>query len=178
MPKRVAITGPESTGKTALAKSLADFFGVEAVPEFARQYLQNFEHRYTLDDVIEIAKGQKRLIDDKKTKNERILIADTEFLVLKIWTKYVFKTVPNFIEEELAKQDYDIYLLCDVDLEWESDPLRENPDKAERVELFEMYRAELEKMKVNYKIISGIGNKRFQNALDLLKEFGVTFENG
>lgn len=177
MPKEIAILGPESTGKTALAESLAKIFGVEAIPEYARQYLKNFSRKYTIDDVVEIAKGQQQLIDDKRVKKESVLISDTELIVCKIWTKYVYNTVPEFIADNILKQKFDVYLLCDIDLEWENDPLRENPKKSEREELFEMYKVELEKMNANYRIVSGFDKKRVQNALYYLKEFGIVPPN-
>lgn len=162
---KIAITGPESTGKSSLAESLAEIHGVKAVPEYAREYLSNFELPYTIDDVVKIAREQERLIEEKATTSDEILIADTELLVCKIWTTFVFGEVPECIQKAFEKQSFDLYLLCDIDLEWEADPLRENPSKSERKQLFEMYRVALEQANYRYEIISGKGKIREQNAL-------------
>jgi nicotinamide riboside kinase len=54
-------------------------------------------------------------------------------------------------------------LLCDIDLPWEEDPLREHPDR--RKELFDIYYRSLLNMKVDYVIISGSGDKRLERAI-------------
>ncbi|MDR0969846.1 MAG: ATP-binding protein [Lentimicrobiaceae bacterium] len=165
---KIAITGPESTGKSSLAKSLAEIYGVKAIPEYAREYLSNFELPYTIDDIVKIAREQERLIKEKATTSDKILIADTELLVCKIWTIFVFNKVPEFIRKAFAEQQFDLYLLCDIDLAWEADPLRENPSKSERKQLFEMYRVALEQANCCYAIISGKDEQRVQNAIKMI----------
>ena len=162
---KIAITGPESTGKSSLAESLAEIYGVKAIPEYAREYLSNFELPYTIDDIVKIAREQERLIKEKATTSDEILIADTELLVCKIWTTFVFDEVSEFIQKAFDGQQFDLYLLCDIDLAWEADPLRENPSKSERKQLFEMYRVALEQANYRYVIISGQGEQRVQNAI-------------
>ena len=78
---KIAITGPESTGKSTLAEKLARHFNVGFIPEYSRTYLENFEGQYTENDVVEIAKGQYNLILEEEKKNPEILIADTETIV-------------------------------------------------------------------------------------------------
>ena len=112
---KIAITGPESTGKSTLAEALAKYFGTEYIPEYSRTYLENFEGRYSEDDVVEIAKGQHKLIVEKKEYSQNILIADTEIIVCKIWVEYVFKHSNATINNILKEQDFDLYLLCDID---------------------------------------------------------------
>ena len=166
---KIAVTGPESTGKSTLAKDLAKYFKINAVPEYAREYLKNFAGDYTIDDVITIAEGQQKLISEREMQNPNILIADTELIVCKIWTEYVYNTTPDFIEKALSKQKFDFYLLCDIDLPWTYDPLRENPNLDERKDLFQRYKSQLDKMKAPYGIVSGSGETRFQNALNHIK---------
>lgn len=165
---RIAITGPESTGKTQLAQELAQHYGVEAVYEYAREYLADFTDRYTIDDVCNISKGQQRLIEEKAKEKPTILIADTEAIVCKIWTEYVFNEVPSSIEKDLHAQQFDLYLLCSTDLPWTYDKLRENPDIEERNELFAMYKEELERNGFNYSIVKGQDEARTQSAIEAI----------
>ena len=168
---KVAITGPESTGKSTLAEKLAHHYKTDFVPEYSRTYLENFEGRYTEDDVVEIAKGQHNLILEEEKKSSKILIADTEIVVCKIWVEYVFKHSNKIIDEILKQQDFDLYLLCDIDLPWTYDPLRENPNIEERKELFEIYRNTLEQMKVPFEIVSGDDEVRVNNAIKVIEKY-------
>ena len=168
---KIAITGPESTGKSTLAEKLAHHYKTDFVPEYSRTYLENFEGRYTEDDVVEIAKGQHNLILEEEKKSSKILIADTEIVVCKIWVEYVFKHSNKIIDEILKQQDFDLYLLCDIDLPWTYDPLRENPNIDERKELFEIYRNTLEQMKVPFEIVSGDDEVRVNNAIKVIEKY-------
>lgn len=76
--------------------------------------------------MIAIAKGQQRSIDEATKRDKEILISDTEAIVNKVWCEYVFNQTPKEIEDLVQKQDFDLYLLCDTDLQWTFDPLREN----------------------------------------------------
>ena len=168
---KIAITGPESTGKSTLSEKLAHHYNTNFVPEYSRSYLENFVGQYTENDVVEIAKGQYNLILEEEKKSSKILIADTEIVVCKIWVEYVFKHSNRVIDEILKQQDFDLYLLCDIDLPWTYDPLRENPNIEERKELFEIYRNTLEQMKVPFEIVSGDDEVRVNNAIKVIEKY-------
>ncbi len=168
---KIAITGPESTGKSTLSEKLAHHYNTNFVPEYSRSYLENFVGQYTENDVVEIAKGQHNLILEEEKKSSKILIADTEIVVCKIWVEYVFKHSNKVIDEILKQQDFDLYLLCDIDLPWVYDPLRENPDIDERKELFKIYRNTLEQMKVPFEIVSGDNDERVNNAIKVIEKY-------
>lgn len=168
---KIAITGPESTGKSTLSEKLAHHYNTNFVPEYSRSYLENFVGQYTENDVVEIAKEQHNLILEEEKKSSKILIADTEIVVCKIWVEYVFKHSNTTIDNLLKKQDFDLYLLCDIDLPWVYDPLRENPDIDERKELFEIYRNTLEQMKVPFEIVSGDNDERVNNAIKVIEKY-------
>jgi nicotinamide riboside kinase len=89
-------------------------------------------------------------------------------LVTKVWSTFKFDRCDPWIEEKLLAQHYGLYLLCNIDLPWQQDPLREHPHK--RKELFEIYNIELDEMKVEYKIISGTGDARLRNAISAVEE--------
>lgn len=175
---KVAITGPESTGKSTLAEKLAEHYNTDFIPEYSRSYLENFVGQYTENDVVEIAKGQHNLIleEEKKlsAKTQQatsLLIADTEIIVCKIWVEYVFKHSNKVIDEILKQQDFDLYLLCDIDLPWVYDPLRENPNLEERKELFEIYKNTLKQMNLPFEIVSGDNEVRVNNAIKVIEKY-------
>lgn len=124
--------------------------------------------KYNYDDLLEIAKGQVRSEHAIEPLAERILFSDTELLVIKIWSEVKFGKCHPWIEEHLRKQAYDLYLLMNIDLPWEFDPLRENPENREF--LFELYKSTLETLGVNYRIISGLGKERFQQAKSVIDQ--------
>lgn len=160
---RISITGPESTGKSELAKQMAIHYQTIFVPEFAREYLENLGKAYVFEDIVKIAKKQLALENKLAEQAHKILFCDTDILVTKIWSYYKYNKCDPWIEEEAKSHRYDLYLLCDIDLPWVEDPLREHPGKRE--ELFGLYLKELQQLKVRYAIISGTGPKRTENAI-------------
>jgi len=164
----ISITGPESTGKSMLAKQLAQHYATVFVPEIARDYLQKLDREYGFEDIVIIAKEQLKAENHAAEKANNYLFCDTDLLVTKVWSNFKFGKCDPWIEESVKIHRYDLYLLCDIDLPWEDDPLREHPD--ERKELFEIYKAELDGMKANYRIISGLGEERLKNAILAVEE--------
>ena len=169
MIKRIAITGPESTGKSMLAEKLAEEFKTTWVPEYARQFLDEIDHLYTYQDILTIAKEQFHKINDDFKGSNQYVFFDTELLVTKIWCDFKYGKCHPWILETLDKQVVDLYLLTDVDLPWQPDPLREHPDK--RNQLFELYKTELEKRNWPFEIISGFGEDRILNAIRAIRKW-------
>lgn len=151
--RRIAIVGPECTGKTDLARFLAEHYKTVWVPEFARTYLETLDREYTKADLPHIAKGQGVLEDSTAKQANRFLFCDTNLVVIKIWSEFKYGSCDPAILKEMHERTYDLHLLTDVDLPWEDDPLREHPDK--RQELFELYEAELKSNNIRYQKIGG-----------------------
>lgn len=169
MIKKIAITGPESTGKSTLSKQLSDYYDAVLVEEYAREYIDNLKRPYTQEDILKIAKRQKEIEFQKSTETDQILFADTELIVTKIWSEIKYNNCHPWILENIDKQDYDLYLLCDIDLAWEADPQREHPHL--RKHLFDLYKKELLNRKLNFKIISGKKDERFENACRFIEAY-------
>ncbi len=163
MIKRIAITGPESTGKSNLAKSLALHYNTRLVPEFAREFIDKLNREYNERDLLSIAKGQFETEEKISNKANEYLFVDTDFLVMKIWSLHKYGKCDPWIINKFENHQYDLYLLCDVDLPWQPDPQREHPDI--RQYLFDWYLKELSNANLNYKIVSGTGEKRVENAI-------------
>ena len=165
---KIAITGPESTGKSLLARQLADHYKTVWIQEFARVYLSKIDSPYNYEDILKIAKGQIQSAEAILPMANKICFSDTELLVTKIWCDVKFGNCHPWITENLKKQDFDLYLLMDIDLPWEFDPLREHPHQ--RRFLFDRYKNELDKLGFNYRIISGVGEERLENAIEIVEE--------
>lgn len=165
---KIAVTGPESTGKSTLTEQLADKFHVSWVEEYARQFLQNRDGSYNEADLLQIAEGQRTLERKKEAEAHGLLFCDTELIVIKIWSLVKFGRCDNKILEWLEKQDYRHYFLCNIDVPWQDDPLREHPHM--RKELFDMYIRELNFYGFAYTVISGSREERLLQAETIVKK--------
>jgi nicotinamide riboside kinase len=156
--KKFVVIGPESTGKSTLCSQLAKHYDTVWVPEYAREYLEKNGSNYTYDDLLTIAKGQIELEESSRyqvpgTRRSSSLtnlehpasgivhrtsfppsgvrgpiFIDTDMYVMKVWCEYVFNKCHNWILNRVAERNYDGYLLCNADLSWVKDNLREYPD--------------------------------------------------
>ncbi len=167
--KRVAITGPESTGKSWLCRELALHYNTVFVPEYAREYINDLQRDYNRGDILLIAKGQvereRRIAEEAGQRQIRPLIfCDTELIVTKIWSLHKYKQCDPWILENIQNNKYDLFLLCAIDLPWEPDPQREHPQL--RSFFFDWYKSELENYGFPYCVVSGQRQGRLQNAIE------------
>ena len=168
MHRRISITGPESTAKSWLTKELAKYYDAVYVEEYSRLYLKT-NTDYSKNDILKIAQKQLERENEIAATNEGIIFCDTDILVNKIWSNYVFNEYNTWIENKFLQHEYGLYLLCYPDIEWEYDPLRENPSN--RMEIFMLYKNELTKAGFNYQIIDGLNNKRLENAVRAIDSY-------
>jgi NadR type nicotinamide-nucleotide adenylyltransferase len=166
---RVALTGPESTGKTTLAEALAMHFRTNWVKEHAREYLSGLDRSYSMDDILAIAREQLRQEQTALQNANGLLFSDTELILIKVWSEDVFNDCPDWIRKNILPYRYDLYLLTAPDIEWKYDPLRENPHRREF--LFDWYERELKIIGARYSVISGSGKARLENAIRATESF-------
>jgi NadR type nicotinamide-nucleotide adenylyltransferase len=166
--KKVAIIGPESTGKSELSEFLAKEFNTVWVPEYARTYLDNLQRPYQFADLTEIARGQVALEEALIAKANRVLICDTDLYVIKVWSAFKYGICDPQILEWIAMRRYDLYLLTYIDLPWEPDPYREHPDK--RDALYKMYLEEMKNQRVPFVEIKGERADRRSVAISSIKD--------
>ncbi|MDZ7775370.1 MAG: ATP-binding protein [Bacteroidales bacterium] len=167
MIRKIAITGPEPTGKSALAEALASHYKTVWVPEVAREYIAKLNRPYRKDDIEIIAKEQLRLENKMSKKAGKLLFCDTELIVTKIWSEFVFGSCAEWIKNTIKTHPYDLYLLMNIDLPWQEDPQREHPHR--RKELFDKYYDELESHHFPFSVVSGTGEARIQSAIEVIK---------
>lgn len=169
--KKIVIIGPESTGKSTLTKGLADFFEEPWVEEFAREYLQNLDRNYEYEDLLEIAKGQIDLENQQIQSAKRLLFCDTDLHVIKVWSDHKYKKTHPWILEQIKQRTYNLYLLTDIDIPWQEDPLREHPDPSMRQYFFHIYYQALLELDTPFFLISGSPEQRLERAIKLVNEF-------
>jgi NadR type nicotinamide-nucleotide adenylyltransferase len=196
MLKKIVIIGPESTGKSTLCEQLAQHYNTLWCPEYAREYLLKNGTKYSYDDLLTIAKGQVGLEEkyeslvgrsesggqsqrsktdsELRTRNLQLLFIDTNMYVMKVWCEFVFGTCHQYILGQIAKRKYDLYLLCNIDLPWTHDELREYPDLERRQKLYRMYKDLMINQPVPWVEIGGNSEQRLNKAIktvnSLIKE--------
>jgi nicotinamide riboside kinase len=195
--KKIVIIGPESTGKSTLCQQLAEHFHTEWCLEYAREYLLKHGTNYSYDDLLTIAKGQIALEESRVYSRESglrsmgygangepathysspdsyqdtirpFLFIDTDMYVMKVWCEFVFGKCHPFILEQIANRKYDLYLLCNVDLPWVKDELREYPDLETREKLYLIYKNIMINQAVPWVEISGNYEERLQKAIEVV----------
>ena len=167
--KKIVIIGPESTGKSTLTQQLAEHYNTTWCPEFAREYLLENGTDYSFSDLLNIARGQILLEDNMlaKAKNNLYFI-DTDMYVMKVWCEVAFNNCHTWILKQIAARKYDLIFLCDTDLPWVKDELREYPDLHTRERLFKMYKDLLINQRTKWAVISGSHIERLQLALTIV----------
>ncbi len=167
--RKIVVIGPESTGKSTLSESLAASLDTVWVPEVAREYCMNLNRQYTEEDLLVIARGQVSLEDEYGSKAKQHLICDTDLYVLKVWSEHKYGRSHPWILEQIASRKYDLYLLADIDIEWQDDPLREHADPGMRRYFFNVYKNIVVESGVPWVAISGSPEQRLQKALAAVK---------
>ncbi len=185
------ILGPESTGKSTLCAQLADYFDTRWVKEYAREYLLTHGTAYAFDDLLEIARGQARLEDEVVASLQNLQInngkkmdtipqgvenpyelvfIDTNMYVIKVWSEFVFGKCHQWILDEIVERKYDLYLLCDIDLPWVKDELREYPDPSVREKLYLHYKDIMVNQVVPWVNITGQYEERLKVAIKAINQ--------
>ncbi|GAO27588.1 AAA family ATPase [Geofilum rubicundum] len=164
--KWIVITGAESSGKSTLTGQLSKVFAGMGVFEYARDYVERLKRPYQQKDVETVAKRQLYFackIRKDHANSDIFVFFDTFLIVTKIWLEEVYHNSPIWLNQAIIDNKPDLVLLCEPDLEWQADGVRENSDK--RDYLFHRYRKELEYYQIPYSIVNGKGDKRLQLAV-------------
>lgn len=163
--KSLILTGPESTGKSTIAKHLSKRLDINLISEYSRTYLESRNGQYDYSDLAYMAEAAQLEIDNHQASK---LILDTDILTYKIWSDFKYQKTDPWIEAKLMTNKHGLYLLCYPDIDWSADPLRENPH--DRLDLFTKYEDLLRTLNLDYFIICG-KNSRLCNALELATNY-------
>jgi nicotinamide riboside kinase len=110
--------------------------------------------------------------DKRQTINNKLLFIDTDMYVMKVWCEYVFGMCHQFIVDQIAERKYNLYLLCNIDLPWVPDELREYPEEAPRKELYQIYKNILINQQTPWvEIGGGDYEKRLQKGIKAVEKY-------
>lgn len=154
----VCLYGPESTGKTVMARKLAQRYHTEWVPEVARELITS--NTFKREDIITIGRAQTERVFMKARKANRILFCDTDLITTQIYSRHYLGVVPPVLYELEKMIPYDRYFLFDIDVPWVSDGLRDLGSEAQRKTMFEAFRNELERRNISYVMVQGTWEER------------------
>lgn len=177
---KIALFGPESTGKTTLAKQLAKYYETEWVPEFARDYLQKKweenQHICVADDMLPIASGQVALENQKSALANKYLFCDTNLMVTKVFSEMYYGFCDPLLNEAALEHEYDLFFLTDIDVPWEKDDIRDTPEGRETV--FSVFKQTLIDTKKPFIILSGDKESRLAKATAIVDNLALAKEHG
>lgn len=163
---RIVLTGSESTGKTTLAGRLAEHFNAELVPEFVRGYAEAKGGIIDFDDHGPIARGQMALEDEHTTRGVSLVVQDTDLLSTVVYCEHYFGQCPPWIREAAVARRPDLYLLCEIDVDWIHDGVRDRGHMREAMQ--EMFREAVRNSGVATAVIMGDWRERLQRAIDAI----------
>ena len=112
IPRRVVLTGSESTGKTTLAADLARHYHVLWVPEYVRSYAAWKRAPLDAGDVTPIALGQIAVQDAALLRARGLLLLDTDLLSTAVYAEHYYGHCPAWVTQSVLARPADLYLLC------------------------------------------------------------------
>ncbi len=164
--KKVCFYGPESTGKSTMAEKMAKHYRTVFVPEVARELITSND--ITIDDIIKIGQAQTNRVKEMTNIANKIVFCDTDLITTKIYAKYYLNQVPDILNKLENEISYDLYFLLDIDVAWVADHLRDFGDR--RLEMFNLFKSELDKRGINYILISGGYEEREEKIIKIIDD--------
>ncbi len=166
---RVVVTGSECTGKTTLARALAEHYGTPWVPEYARQFVLEKGAAPVYRDVETIARGQIALEDSLAAEASHLLIQDTDLLSTVVYSRHYYGDCPGGVEDALRDRSADLYLLAGIDVPWVADgDQRDRADRRE--EMQSLFRRDLIERGLRFVEIRGSRDNRSRIAVGAIDE--------
>ena len=168
--KRVCVYGPESTGKSTLARDLARAFDTVYAFEYARPLLDPQDGQCFPDDIARIVRGQVAAEEALARQANRVLFCDTDVLTTCVWSEVLFGHTPQWVRDLAERRTYDLYLVTDVDVPWVADGQRFFSEQKQRQAMFDRFLRELTTRGRPYRIVRGTWDERLRTATQAVRE--------
>lgn len=159
---RVVVVGPESTGKTTLARDLASLYGTCWTSEYLRLYLDAKGGLCEPDDLPRVVAGHVATEAAFARTANRVLFCDTDPLMTLVYSRFYYGVAPAWLRQAARGPGRRHYLLLDSDVPWVADPQRDAPHAREVIR--DLCREELERNGLAYTTISGDWTARLAQA--------------
>lgn len=154
--KKICFYGPESTGKSTMAKHFAKRYQTEFVPEVARELITSND--FSVEDIIKIGKAQTDRVKQKLKTANRFLFCDTDLITTEIYSQRYLKVIPEILIALEKEIHYDLYFLFDIDVPWVADGLRDLNDQREAMR--KVFEEELVKRAIKFVPVAGSWEQR------------------
>jgi HTH-type transcriptional regulator, transcriptional repressor of NAD biosynthesis genes len=164
----ICFFGPESTGKSFMAKKMAEKYKTEFVPEVARELITSND--FNREDIIMIGRAQTERIFQKARKANKILFCDTDLITTQIYSRHYLKVVPPVLYELEKMVEYDLYFLFNIDVPWVDDGLRDQGAEQQRAHMYEIFKSELNRRNIQYIIVQGDWDERERTIAAAIKK--------
>jgi HTH-type transcriptional repressor of NAD biosynthesis genes len=166
--KRLTMVGGESTGKSWMAKFLAEKFGGPYVPEYGRPY-EKFRKPgpYRAEELHWIVDGHEAHRKTLARNAGPILFEDTDALLTAVWAEMLLgQSLPD-LEARIVLPDH--YLLLDHNVAWENDPIRYFGKAELRKEFFDKTLAKLTRHGASWTLVDGDYAQREARAIEVTR---------
>ena len=121
--RRLALLGGESSGKTTLARALAEALGTAWVPEYGRQRWEELRETLGVDELVAVARRQLAMEDAAGANARGWLVCDTTPLTTLQYCLHDHGQAPVELSE-LARRRYDLTVVCEPDFGFVQDGCR------------------------------------------------------
>lgn len=154
---RVCFHGAESTGKSSLAKKLAQEWACPLVGEYGRTYAETIDTNFRLSDLTAIAARQNRMMREASAGNPPLVLLDTDPLMTAAWAEMLFGHAPDVL---LGYDKAELYLLFEPDVPFVEDGTRFFGTQTERARFAALAEDMLNRAGVGFVRIGGRWEKR------------------
>lgn len=169
--RRIVVTGSECTGKTTLAHDLAAHLDVAWVPEQSRAYAESVRRELTVHDVEPIARAQRAAeeagLAEARRRGDACLVLDTDLVSTVVYARHYYGSCPPWIVDEARIRLGDLYLLCEIDVPWMGDCVRDRP--LAREEMHERFRSTLVEFGARPCLVRGLDDARLAASLACIR---------